>query len=448
VESVDWSKGALVYESGFVRNHTLGTSRPIINMNPEKHLTKGTVIILPPNHEDPWAALFGPEKDADSYVGGAIIGSKDTGWTQDVVGRFFAVDEPSEYLDPANDPDAGYTEAPDLRTYRWYLIQGLEDLPDGRKRLYVERTRWWTRHQIVPLLYRSENYSTEKEARPLHYVIAPGAYVADVSKSWTPSGHSGGVAHPLDPRTLLLAPSSDAGTAFDFEKGDPIVQAIGSDPWNVTGMRVRHFNYVPSTIEDASYTAANLGRVVVNSGLILEGGNGNLKDDLERSKDGRPRFDTGIDIRATTKVGLGFYGDVEEAAIRFEQKNERAQPIVWATSKGRASNSLIVDPTSGEFDFTGGAAHFSGLVVKGKGGLSGGDKPASNLREIEIGIPEASTEFFVNFPHEEVDGSYALYVQPSWFTDTIVAQKTGKGFTVRFEKPAPKDATLDWILVR
>jgi hypothetical protein len=29
-----------------------------------------------------------------------------------------------------------------------------------------------------------------------------------------------------------------------------------------------------------------------------------------------------------------------------------------------------------------------------------------------------------------------------------VTEKDGKGFTVAFEKPAPENATLDWMIVR
>ena len=55
VESVDWGKRELVYAAGSVHNHTLGTSRPIINMLPSKHHTAGHVFIVAPFYNDPWA---------------------------------------------------------------------------------------------------------------------------------------------------------------------------------------------------------------------------------------------------------------------------------------------------------------------------------------------------------------------------------------------------------
>lgn len=130
VEAVDWQKQELVYAPGAVRNHTLGTSRPLINENPEKWVTAGTVHIVAPGYPDPWRQR-GEEADSQVFAGGAIIGSSDCGWTEDVVGRFFAVDEPPEYLDPASDPAAGYTSAPTRRVYRWYFIQKLEDRPEA-----------------------------------------------------------------------------------------------------------------------------------------------------------------------------------------------------------------------------------------------------------------------------------------------------------------------------
>ena len=365
-----------------------------------------------------------------------------------MVGRFFAVDEPSEYLDPKNDPAAGYTAAPDMRVHRWYLIQKLEDRPDGSKRLYVERTRWWSTQTTVPKLYDFDNYSRDKHLRPLRYIIAPGAYVADVSRAWTDAENLGGLARPDDPRTLILAPSSDIGTRFDFAKGDSIVQAIGQDPWNVTGMRVRHFNYVPSTIEDSSFQSMNQGRVAVDSALAIYGGsNGELAQDIRDSKDRSPKYLKGIDIGATTATGIRFGGDVRDAAIRFEQPHSRSQPIQWLVRGGSSSATLTVDPQTGEFALGGGTTRVDGLMLGAAGGISAGSKPAHNLRGIRVPVRSGSTELTVQFAQPEVDANYALHVQPSWFTAATVV-KLATGFTARFEKPAPGAAAADWILVR
>lgn len=442
VESVNWDERELVYAAGNVRNHTLGTSRPIINMMASKHLTSGRVFVVAPGYNDPWlpgAALL---------THGAIIGSKDCGWTQEVVGRFFAVDEPSEYLDPKNDAAAGYTPPPDMRVHRWYLIQKLEARSDGTQRLYVERTRWLSSPDHVPKLYDFENYTHDQHQPPLRYIIAPGAYVADVSRAWTNAEVQGGIVAASAPRTLLLAPSSDIGSRFDFEKGDRIVQAIGQDPWNVTGMRVRHFNYVPSTIEDSTFQSVNAGRVAVDSALaIYAGSGGDLAQAVRESKDRSPQFLKGIDIAATTATGIRFGGDVRDAAIRFEQPHSRPQPIQWLVRGGSSSASLTVDPQTGEFALRGGATHVDGLMLGGASGISGGPNPAHNLRGIRVPVRSGSTELTVQFPQPEVDANYALHVQPSWFTAATVV-KLATGFTARFEKAAPDGGAADWILVR
>lgn len=452
VEKVDWAKCELVYEAGNVRNHTLGTSRPIINMNGKKHIAAGTVMIVAPGNQDPWDASdkrkTGKMFEKQVFPGGAIIGSKDCGWTKEVVGRFFAVDEPGEYLDPKSDGAAGYTGGPDLRAYRWYQIQKYEDRSDGTKRIYIERTRWWSRNDVAPNLYDAENYTWDGHVKTLHYIIAPGAYVADVSRAWTACENTGGWIPTSTPRTLVLAPSSDAGTRHDFEKGDPIVQAIGADPWNVSGMRVRHFNYLPTTIEDGSFQSVNWGRVAVDTALSVTGGSmGDLAQDEKDSKDKQPKFRKGIDLAATTYTGIRFGGDVKYAAIVFEQPHGRAQPIAWNV-KDKPASTLTVDPKTGEFALQGGATRMSGMMVEGTGGISGGDKPAHNLRGIAVPVKKDANELEVTFLQPEADAVYAVQVQPNWLTALAVSKKTAKGFVIRFDKAAPDVATVDWILIR
>ena len=451
VAAIDWKASELVYEPGYTRNHTLGTSRPLLNLNPQKHVTQGTVYMVAPGNKDPWDTV-NPDKTGKLFAGqlfpgGAIIGSKECGWTDAVIGRFFALDEPDEYLDPKNDHGAGYTGPPDLRTYRWYEIQKRETRADGTQRLFVERTRWFSRNDIVPKLYRADNYSWDGHLKPLRYLIAPGAYVADVSRAWTNSESSGGRVDASSPRTLKLAPSPDAGGPFDFAKGDAIVQAIGQDPWNPTGLRVRHHNYLPSTIEDSSFQAVNNGRVAVDSGLAIHGGGTDIEDSTKNMKDGQPRFLKGIDIGGTTTVGIRFGADVADAAIKFEQPHKRPQPIVWNTAKETPS-SLVVDPNSGDFLFRGGTARVPGVIVGAGGGISGSATPARNLRGIAVAVKAGATELAVRFERPEADTAYAIQVQPNWLSTSAISAKTEQGFTVVFDKAAPAAATLDWILVR
>jgi hypothetical protein len=51
-----------------------------------------------------------------------------------------------------------------------------------------------------------------------------------------------------------------------------------------------------------------------------------------------------LDLTASTGVGIRFAGDVRDAAIRFEQPHERAQPLWWNVQNGRAPHTLTVDP--------------------------------------------------------------------------------------------------------
>lgn len=445
VETVNWNASNLVYAPGAVNNHTLGTSRPLINLNPAKALRTGTVQIVAPGHEDPWdpqdAHKTGKTFQKQVFAGGAIIGSRDCRWTPEVVGRFFAVDEPAEYLDPANDPAAGYTNPPQRRLHRWYLIQKLENRADGTQRLFVERTRWWSNSDQAPQLYVFDNYTWSGHERPLKYVIAPGAYVADVSRAWTNAEASGGLVEASSPRTLRLAPNGDVGTRFDFAPGDEITQAIGQDPWNPTGMRVRHHNYLPTTIDDASYQSVNVGRVTVHSGLNVAGGDGDLKSDLQSSKDKRPRFLRGVDVQATTGIGLHFRGDVNDAAIQFQQPHNRAQPLKWVVNNF-PTHSLTVDPQAGGFAFRG-----NGILLP-QGGISGGEKTANNLRGIGVAVAVNTQKMTVTFERPEPDANYAINVQPNWLTQDAVTEKTPQGFTVTFSSAPAQAGRLDWMLLR
>jgi hypothetical protein len=351
------------------------------------------------------------------------------------------VDDPSEYLDPANDSGAGYTNGPQTRVYRWYEIQKLEERPDGTKRIYVERTRWNSVNGVAPKLYDFDNYTWSNHDRPLKYIIAPGAYVADISRAWTNSSYSEGQVSPDSPRTLKLAPGGDVGTRFDFEKGDPIIQAIGQDPWNPTGMRIRHHNYVPSTIEDSSIQAVNYGRVTVDSGLSIGGGSMELATDVKNSKDKNPLFLKGVEIGASTGVGVFFRGDVRDAAILFEQPHNRAQPLVWRV-QGQTTHSLVVDPQKGGFQFNGGGINLQ------RGGISGGDKAANNLRGISLPVPVQGKQLKVTFAKPEADADYAIIVQSTWMTLDAISEKTATGFTVNFGTEAPADAHIDWMLLR
>ena len=131
--------------------------------------------------------------------------SADAPITDDVVGRYFAVDEPSEYI-------------PRTTARRWYLIDSVTKNADGTKDIRIIRHWWGAKAMNSPRLYNLENSSYDGHIKPLKYIIAPGANVYDVSDA---------VDSPK--RTLRLAPTPFTGTAVDFAAGDPIEQAVGPD---------------------------------------------------------------------------------------------------------------------------------------------------------------------------------------------------------------------------
>jgi hypothetical protein len=83
-----------------------------VNLNPEKHVAAGKVVIVTGRSEfdlpDPEMSVYDGQDYATELIknpihgslerkfGGLIRGDKDCVWTADIVGRFFAVDEKSE----------------------------------------------------------------------------------------------------------------------------------------------------------------------------------------------------------------------------------------------------------------------------------------------------------------------------------------------------------------
>ena len=82
-------------------------------------------------------------------------------------------------------------------------------------------------------------------------------------------------------------------------------------------------------------------------------------------------------------------------------------------------------------------------------GLSGDqDRPAKNLRGKNVAVKTGETKISVTFPIAETDENYAVFVEQNWSTNRAIVKKEPTGFTVEFDKPAPKEAKLDWMLVR
>jgi len=447
VEKVDWSDDAVIYAKGLSMPHTLSNSRPLINMNKKKWLTAGHVNIVSPTGSyrgHRYAGGAGGPGKVFNYQGGLILGSKDCGWTEQIIGRFFCVTDPTEVILPT-DPAYGYAHPPRRPAYRWYRVMEHKVLDDGLHRIRILRVRWSAVAAGAPNLFVDDNYTRDDHEKPLAYAIAPGAWVYDISKAWADTRQSGGNLYWDHPRKLRVVPTGDRGTPFDFEPGDEIEQPVGPDPWQPRPIRIRQFDQIPDTMEGASIEVNQQGRVQVTDGLRFYGDR--WRDQLARRKDRKPPYDTILRLAALSRAGMRFEADVLQAAIIFEQPKGHAQPILWRKNTGETV-SLTVPPAKGTFTFAGGDVDTSGHGVRRVGGISGTDSPANNLRGINVPVAPEAVELRIEFARPESDANYAVSVSPSWMTPYCIPSKTPEGFTVRFGTKAPKGAKLDWIMVR
>lgn len=445
VESWDAASGRLVYRPGARNPHKLGTSRPIINLNPKKWKSSGTVQVVA-------AGVAYLRKKASSSS--LIVGGPDVGWDPSLVGRFIAIDEPSERYDKGEQwnnasPRLGHV------VRRWYPIASVEPLGGGRTALYVESQWWGTNRRGGPRLMDASNYSiSEKNSVQLRYVIAPGAWASDV-RDGVAGYRPGNVwrATAAESRIVLLASAPFFGSSVDFAPGDPITQPPAADAWLPTGYRVRHFNGFRGLKTGASFHARNAGRVQVGSGLLIDVARpGELDSVLKYQKDHLAPYDTGIDVNAVTHSALRVRGDVKFAAIDLWSQDGNVKKVSWRVPKqsGRRVSSLYADTDTGRIVVDAGGLDLNKTAVVRQRGLSGTDTPARNLRGIDVGVRQGARELQVSFPPQrsELDARYSITVQPSWKTMDWVVEKTPGGFRVAFSEAAPGGASVDWQLIR
>ena len=451
VAAWDPQEGSLTFTEG-KNEHTLGTGRPIISLNPAKWITKGTVsIVRPASWIDDSSSMDNPVFQGKQYpttiapnhlevrslrVGGLIRLSADAPVTEEAVGRYFAVDEKDECV-----PGTG-----GRAVRRWYLIDSVTPNADGTKDIRIIRHWWGAKSAGSPVLYKPDNYSADGREKPLRYVIAPGANAYDVSEAVNSVP-----ANIRNPRRIIrLAPTPFTGTAADYAAGDPVEQAVGPDPFKPTTLRAWMWDNVPTALPSAVLDVANLGQTMRDTVLMVHGGGGDARSDRESRYDRNPVFDRIVDIRASCNTAIRFEGDTADAAILFKQPHDRAQPIKWLYGDGDGGRAkvaaLTVAPDSGDLDFVGGDARFSGSLLAG--GLSGGGLPARNLRGKNVAVKAGKTDVPIEFPVEETDGDYAVFVEQNWIGNRAIVNKGPRGFTVKFDKPTPPDASIDWMIVR
>ena len=413
VASWDAATAALTFADA-TNDHTLGSGRPVVNLNPAKWVSRGSAFIMHPG-----GAKLG---------WGGTIRSADADWTPDLVGRYFAVDEPDEYV-PGGDT-----------VRRWYLITSV-DRRDGVSSLGVQRHWWGAKNNVsVGSLYNAAHYTTDaKRPKPLRYVIAPGVNAVDVSEGLPAAGGR---------RLLRLSPPPFAGTAADFAVGDRIEQAIGPDPFHPIPFRAWMWDLVPGIFPSSVFDIANNGRVRRHSVLSVAGGSGDLQKDRGTRADRAAAWSRIVGLQASCRNGIVFEADVAGAAILFSQPRVAAgfpQVVKWRAAVPR---SLGVGP-AGSFAITGAAPlAVAGKPVAAVAGLSGDATPAANLRGVGVGVPAGSTSLEVALSRPEASDTYAVIVRPSWIASHAVTRTDTRGFTVEFDRPAPADARIDWLLVR
>jgi len=435
--------GELVFKGG-ANAATLGSGRPLLNMNPKKWVTAGDAYIVRPaqSETDPlnepaqsvfegkrYPSTSGPNHLGITgiHVGGLIRLSKEAPVSAECVGRYFAVDQDDE------SPKGTHAR-------RWYLIHDVKTNPDGTKDIEIVRHWWGAKPASSPTLYNPANYSFDGHLRPLKYAIVPGVNVYEVSKA---------LPGPGSKPVLMLSPSPFAGSAVDFAPGDPVEQAIGPDPFHPQPFRSWTWDEVPGSFPASYFDVRNLGQVQRHSVLSVGGGSGSLATDQETRWSHAPVFDRWIDLSATARNGIVFNADVQGAALLFLQPHERAQPIQWAYGGEGASKraSLSVSPDEGVLRFEGGGAAIPGGLAQIKG-LSGSDTKARNLRGLGVAVSAGAKEVGVEFREEEADEKYVIFVESTWMTMHMVSERTPKGFKVRFSEGAPANAAIHWLLTR
>jgi len=440
VETWDPATGELKYQPG-ESGATLGSGRPMINMNPAKWVTNGTVLIVQPASWTEYTSVLSNSTfQGKSYpttlatnkigstvlhMGGLIRFSADAPITEEVVGRYFAIDVPGECV-------AG-------KLHRWYLIDSVTKNPDGTKDIQIIRHWWGAKAAGAPKLYKKSNSTWDGHEVPLRYVIAPGANVYDVSQ---------GVNNPQ--RKVKLAPTPVAGTPLDFAPNDLIQQAIGPDPFKPISFRSWLWDAVPGAFPAPVFDIANHGHVMREYLMNVRGGTGSLEKDMAGRQDQNPPWDKYIGFDAACNVGIRFAADTGDAALLFTQPNDRVQPIKWyyGTEPKQLPKvaSLTVTRDTGELNFAGGGARFDGPVTTT--GLSGGATPARNFRGVNVAVKAGAPTASVTFPVAEADGEYAVFIEQNWIGQRAIVKKDAQGFTVQFEKPAPDGAKFDWMIVR
>jgi hypothetical protein len=441
VESFNPTNGRLVYDGNAKKNDTLGSGRPIINLNPKKAVTAGKVRIVRPadwwNPEaDPalcgvyegktYPTVIAPDRTSQKVLsmGGLMRFSKDAPVDQKYAGWYFAITDESEKI-PKSDQ------------LRWYLIDSITQNPDGTKDLKIIRHWWGAKVARSVTLYKDSNYTTDTNDKPLSYIIAPGVNAYDVADGVKDS--------PTFDRSIKLAPTPTAGTPNDFEKGDPIVQAVGPDPFRPISFKSWLFENVPGAFPGAVMDIRNLSPIQKYAVMKVGSGAGaTFADNAKRQYDQKSAFDIFFDFEATAQTGFLFRADVKKG-FHFMQPSQEAA-ISWNYANFKEA-SLSVARDTGVMKLQATGLQVAAPVTQVTG-LSGDGTASANLRGKNVPVTTGQTTITVKFPKPEANADYAVFIETTWLTGRAITQQTPEGFTVEFDKAPAKDAKLHWLLVR
>ncbi|MBN1864359.1 MAG: hypothetical protein JW808_05620 [Victivallales bacterium] len=468
VKKLDRSDNTLYFEpgnDGYGRERTgcyeLAMSRPLINLNEKKWITAGTVVVVASDRvmQDPINKINDVYKgkrypSSSGYEiferGGLIEGDEETPWDESIVGRYFALDDPSECV-LRSDFFNGFHWGPE-KTRRWYQIVKFTQNPDNTKAIRLRRVHRGWPSAGGPVLLNPDNYTWDGHLRPLKYVIAPGAEVYDIANAWQDARNyylkESHIPNDSPYDNVKIMPNGDVGTSFDFEPGDKIEQAVGPEPWIPRPIRIRMYNHFPSDISSGAIEVYNHSTIANTYGINFIG-NRNSEEDMLKRKDNRPDYLNGVLFsHGSVGAGIRFAGHVRDAALLMDQRLNNPQPIVWKHDLSRRLTSLVANPLNGDLEIKGGNLNIEHAGLIKTCGISATEKKSSNLRGIGIAVPKDSTRVEVTFTTPEPDGDYSLNVQTNWFTMDRVTTKTANGFIVEFSAPAPGQSTIDWQLIR
>ncbi len=369
--------------------------------------------------------------------GGAMLGwagslrSDDAPWGPHVVGRHFAVDEPDEHV-----PGGTHVR-------RWYLITAYSQDDAGVHRLSVQRHWWGAKNgHGISRLYRADNFTNDASTpRRLKYIIAPGANAYDVSRGVL-SGpeHSGGALE----YTIVLSPGP-----HDFAAGDPIEQAIGADPFRPVPFRSWVWDRVPGVWPSPIFDIANRGSTSRHAVMTVGGGPAS-REAINQRADGSPPWSSYLRFDTAVHTGLAFDADVADAAIVLNPIAAGGNLFVWnRTDAGGGDRAAMRLSDQGDLVLHG----ITTLDVTDQSltrvqGVSGGAHRADDLRGVGLSVVAGRRELTVEFRTRMPDADYAVMVQPSWLTQHAVTNQSEQGFTVQFNREAPANATLSWMLIR